>query len=149
MTNKMCAGFLAALSVTLLAAAGLILDSGARAASTTFAENGQGDVLIAWENEAFFCLEENPGQYEIVVSSASILCQPTVAVVDAVVDEDDTREIATEYLNYLYSDEAQRLEVPTDGIISSCTGEYLKVHSVFPDAIFICFYMCQKERDLT
>ncbi|MCD7744045.1 MAG: sulfate ABC transporter substrate-binding protein [Lachnospiraceae bacterium] len=88
----------------------LVLDSGARGATTTFTENGQGDVLIAWENEAFLALEEYPGEYEIVVPSVSILCQPTVAIVDEVVDERGTREVATEYLSYLYSDEAQRLE---------------------------------------
>lgn len=60
------------------------LDSGARGATTSFVENGQGDVLIAWENEAFLSLREYPGKYEIVVPSVSILCQPTVAVVDAV-----------------------------------------------------------------
>ncbi len=88
----------------------LVLDSGARGATTTFTENGQGDVLIAWENEAFLALEEYPGEYEIVVPSVSILCQPTVAIVDEVVDERGTREVATEYLSYLYSDDAQRLE---------------------------------------
>ncbi len=88
----------------------LVLDSGARGATTTFTENGQGDVLIAWENEAFLALEESPGEYEIVIPSVSILCQPTVAVVDEVVDARGTREVATEYLNYLYSDEAQELE---------------------------------------
>jgi sulfate transport system substrate-binding protein len=88
----------------------LVLDSGARASTTSFVENGQGDVLIAWENEAFLTLEENGGEYEIVVPSVSILCQPTVAVVDEVVDQRGTREVAEEYLNYLYSDEAQRLE---------------------------------------
>lgn len=97
----------------------LVLDSGARGATTTFVENGQGDVLVAWENEAFLSLEEYPGEYEIVVPSASILCQPTVAVVDEVVDKNKTRETAEEYLNYLYSEEAQELEAkwfyrPTD-----------------------------------
>lgn len=67
-------------------------------------------MLIAWENEAFLSLKEYPGEYEIVVPSVSILCQPTVAVVDEVVDKRNTREIAEEYLNYLYSDEAQELE---------------------------------------
>jgi sulfate/thiosulfate-binding protein len=64
----------------------LVLDSGARGSTTTFIENGQGDVLIAWENEAFLSMQEEPGEYEIVVPSASVLCQPTVAVVDEVVD---------------------------------------------------------------
>ena len=88
----------------------LVLDSGARGSTTTFTENGQGDVLIAWENEAFLSLEEAPGEYEIVVPSTSILCQPTVAVVDEVVDKRGTRDVATEYLNFLYSDDAQKLE---------------------------------------
>ena len=88
----------------------VVLDSGARGATTSFVENGQGDVLLAWENEAFLSLEEYPGQYEIVYPSVSILCQPTVAVVDEVVDKRGTREVATEYLNYLYSDEAQKIE---------------------------------------
>lgn len=88
----------------------LVLDSGARGATTTFTENGQGDVLIAWENEAFLSLEETPGEYEIVVPSVSILCQPTVAVVDEVADRRGSREVAEEYLNYLYSEEAQRVE---------------------------------------
>lgn len=88
----------------------LVLDSGARGSTTTFTENGQGDVLIAWENEAFLSMKEAPGEYEIVVPSVSILCQPTVAIVDEVVDRRDTREAATEYLSYLYSEEAQKLE---------------------------------------
>lgn len=88
----------------------VVLDSGARGATTSFVENGQGDVLLAWENEAFLSLDEYPGEYEIVIPSVSILCQPTVAVVDEVVDERGTREVATEYLQYLYSEDAQRLE---------------------------------------
>ncbi len=88
----------------------IVLDSGARGSTTSFVENGQGDVLLAWENEAFLSLAEHPGEYEIVVPSVSILCQPTVAVVDKVADKNGTREVCTEYLNYLYSNEAQRLE---------------------------------------
>lgn len=88
----------------------LVLDSGARGATTTFMENGQGDVLIAWENEAFLSMEEAPGEYEIIVPSVSILCQPTVAVVDEVADRRGSRKAAEEYLNFLYSDEGQRLE---------------------------------------
>ena len=88
----------------------LVLDSGARGATTSFVENGQGAVLLAWENEALLSLGEHPGEYEIVVPSVSILCQPTVAVVDKVVDQRGTREVSEEYLNYLYSDDAQKLE---------------------------------------
>lgn len=87
----------------------LVLDSGARSASTTFVENKQGDVLITWENEAYLAMEEYPDEYELITPSVSILCQPTVAVVDEVTRVNGTIRLATEYLNYLYSDEAQRL----------------------------------------
>lgn len=87
----------------------LVLDSGARGATTTFVENGQGDVLLAWENEAFLSIQDYPDDYEIITPSISILAQPSVAVVDEVVDNRGTRDVATEYLNYLYSDEAQRI----------------------------------------
>ena len=85
----------------------VVLDSGARGATTSFVENGQGDVLVAWENEAYLSMRDYPDEYEIVTPSVSILAQPSVAVVDEVVDYRDTRDVATEYLNYLYSDEAQ------------------------------------------
>lgn len=88
----------------------VVLDSGARGATTSFVENGQGDVLLAWENEAFLSLEEYPGAYEIAYPSVSVLCQPTVAVVDEVVDSRGTREVAEEYLSYLYAEEAQEIE---------------------------------------
>ena len=87
----------------------LVLDSGARGATTSFVENGQGDVLVAWENEAYLSMRDYPDEYEIVTPSVSILAQPSVAVVDEVVDYRDTRDVATEYLNYLYSDEAQEI----------------------------------------
>lgn len=87
----------------------LVLDSGARGATTTFVENGQGDVLLAWENEAYLSVKDYPDDYEIITPSVSILAQPSVAVVDKVVDKRGTRDAATEYLNFLYSDEAQRI----------------------------------------
>ena len=87
----------------------LVLDSGARGATNSFVENKQGDVLLAWENEAFLSVKEYPDDYEIITPSISILAQPSVAVVDKVVDKNGTREVATEYLNYLYSEEAQRI----------------------------------------
>lgn len=87
----------------------LVLDSGARGATTSFVENGQGDVLLAWENEAYLSIQDNPDDYEIITPSVSILAQPSVAIVDSVVDKKGTRDVATEYLSYLYSDEAQRL----------------------------------------
>lgn len=87
----------------------LVLDSGARGATTTFVENGQGDVLISWENEAYLSMRDYPDEYEIVTPSISVLAQPSVAVVDYVVDKKGTRATATEYLSYLYSADAQRI----------------------------------------
>ncbi|MDB5926525.1 MAG: sulfate transporter, periplasmic sulfate-binding protein [Betaproteobacteria bacterium] len=85
-----------------------VLDSGARGATTTFVERGQGDVLLAWENEAFLALKEfGSGKFEIVVPSVSILAEPPVAIVDRVVDKRGTRKVAQAYLDYLYSDEGQ------------------------------------------
>jgi sulfate transport system substrate-binding protein len=87
-----------------------VLDSGARGATTSFVQRGQGDVLIAWENEAFLSLKEfGPEKFEIVVPSVSILAEPPVAVVDKVVDKHGTRKLAEAYLKYLYSDEGQRI----------------------------------------
>lgn len=87
----------------------VVMDSGARGATTTFVENGQGDVLIAWENEALLTLQEYPDEYELVVPSVSILAEPSVAIVDENVDKNNTRDIAEEYLEYLYTEDAQRL----------------------------------------
>lgn len=87
----------------------LVLDSGARGATTTFVENGQGDVLIAWENEAYLSLKEHPDEYEIVTPSISIKAEPSVAVVDEVAKERGTEKVAKAYLEYLYSDEGQRI----------------------------------------
>jgi sulfate transport system substrate-binding protein len=86
-----------------------VLDSGARGSTTTFVENGKGDVLLAWENEAFLSLKEHPGEFEIVTPSVSILAQPSVAIVDEVAKKRGTEEIAKAYLQHLYSDEAQKL----------------------------------------
>jgi sulfate/thiosulfate-binding protein len=86
-----------------------VLDAGARGASTTFTERGIGDVLINWENELLLALKEQGDQYEIVTPSLSILAEPTVAVVDANVDKNKTREVAQAYLEYLYSLEGQKL----------------------------------------
>ncbi len=87
-----------------------VLDSGARGATTTFVERGIGDVLLAWENEAFLAINElGKDKFEIVVPSVSILAEPPVAVVDKVVDDRGTREVAEGYINYLYSEEGQEL----------------------------------------
>ncbi|GGE00894.1 sulfate transporter subunit [Aureimonas endophytica] len=87
-----------------------VLDSGARGATTTFAQRGIGDVLLAWENEAFLTLEElGSDQFEIVVPSLSIVAEPPVAVVDKNVDAKGTRKAAEAYLQYLYSPEGQAI----------------------------------------
>ncbi|NMO13281.1 sulfate ABC transporter substrate-binding protein [Pyxidicoccus fallax] len=87
-----------------------VLDSGARGSTTTFAERGLGDVLIAWENEAFLLTQEvGKDKFEIVVPSVSILAEPPVTVVDKNADKRGTRAVAEAYLQYLYSDEGQEL----------------------------------------
>lgn len=84
------------------------LDDGARGSTKSF-ESGKGDVLIAWENEALLATKIYPDDYEIVTPSLSILAEPSVAIVDSVVDKKGTRELAEEYLNYLYSPEGQEI----------------------------------------
>ena len=87
-----------------------VLDAAARGSTTTFVERGIGDVLLAWENEAFLALNElGPEEFDIVVPPSSIRAEPPVAVVDANVDKNGTREVAEAYLEYLYSDEAQNV----------------------------------------
>jgi len=87
-----------------------VLDSGARGSTTTFVQRGQGDVLLAWENEAFLAVNElGRGKFEIVVPSVSVLAEPPVAVVDKVVDRKGTRKVAEAYLKYLYTPEAQEV----------------------------------------
>jgi sulfate transport system substrate-binding protein len=87
-----------------------VLDSGARGATVTFTERNLGDVLIAWENEAYLSVKElGPGKFDIVTPSLSILAEPPVAVVDKNVDRKGTREVATAYLQYLYSPEGQEI----------------------------------------
>ena len=87
-----------------------VLDTGARGSTTTFAQRGIGDVLLAWENEAFLAIDElGADKFEVVVPSLSIKAEPPVAVVDEVVDKKGTRKVAEAYLNYLYTPEAQKL----------------------------------------
>ena len=87
-----------------------VLDSGARGSTTTFVQRGMGDVLLAWENEAFLSIKElGPDKVEIVVPSLSILAEPPVAVVDKVVDKRGTRAAAQAYLDYLYTPEGQEI----------------------------------------
>ncbi len=87
-----------------------VLDTGARGATTTFVQRGLGDVLIAWENEAYLSLEElGPDSFDIVTPSVSIKAEPPVALVDGNVDTKGTRKVAEAYLQYLYSDVGQKI----------------------------------------
>jgi sulfate/thiosulfate transport system substrate-binding protein len=86
-----------------------VLDSGARGSTMTFVQRRIGDVLLAWENEAYLALQESPGQLEIVTPPVSILAEPPVAVIDKVVDRKGTRAVAEAYLQYLYSPEGQEI----------------------------------------
>ena len=87
-----------------------VLDSGARGSTVTFTQRGVGDVLIAWENEAFLAIKEaGEGSFDVVVPSESVLAEPPVAVVDSVVDRKGTRKVAEAYLKYLYSPEGQEI----------------------------------------
>jgi sulfate/thiosulfate transport system substrate-binding protein len=84
-----------------------VLDTGARGSTISFAQRGQGDVLLAWENEAWLLDKEFGSKTDVVVPSVSILAEPAVAVVDRNVDRKGTRAVAEEYLKYLYSEEGQ------------------------------------------
>jgi sulfate/thiosulfate transport system substrate-binding protein len=102
-----------------------VLDTGARGSTTTFVQRGIGDVLLAWENEAFLSIKElGADKVQIVLPSLSILAEPPVTVVDKVVLRRGTREIATEYLKYLYAPEAQEIIAknfyrPTDAKVAA------------------------------
>jgi sulfate transport system substrate-binding protein len=88
----------------------LVLDSGARGATTTFVQREMGDVAITWENEAFLALKEfGAGKFEIVVPSISVLAEPSVSVVDRFAKKKKTEEVATAYLEHLYSEEGQEI----------------------------------------
>ena len=87
-----------------------VLDSGARGATVTFVERGIGDVLLAWENEAYLAVKQlGPDKFDIVAPSLSILAEPPVSIVDKVVDKHGTRKVSEEYLHYLYSKEGQEI----------------------------------------
>jgi sulfate transport system substrate-binding protein len=87
-----------------------VLDSGARGATVTFVERGIGDVLLAWENEAFLAVKElGPAKFDIIAPSLSIVAEPPVSLVDQYVDQHGTRKVAEEYLKYLYSAQGQEI----------------------------------------
>jgi len=120
-----------------------VLDSGSRGATITFVEKGTGDVLLAWENEAFLALKElGPDKFDIVAPSLSILAEPPVSVVDKVVDAHGTRKVAEEYLKYLYSPEAQEIAAkhfyrPRDpAVAAKYAKQFPAVSLVTIDAVF-------------
>ena len=86
-----------------------VLDSGARGSTTTFAERGIGDVLLAWENEAHLAIREQPGKFEIVTPTLSILAEPPVAIVEKNAEKKGNLYLAKGYLNFLYSPRGQQI----------------------------------------
>jgi sulfate transport system substrate-binding protein len=128
-----------------------VLDSGARGATTTFVERGMGDVLLAWENEAFLAVKElGPEKVDIVVPSLSILAEPPVTVVDKVVDRRGTRKVAEAYLKYLYSPAGQEIAAqnyyrPIDpAVAKKYEKQFAKVKLVTIDAVFGGWQKAQK-----
>ena len=120
-----------------------VLDSGARGSTITFVERGIGDVLIAWENEAYLAVKElGPEKVDIVTPSLSILAEPPVAVVDKVVDKHGTRKVAQAYLEYLYTPEGQDLAAqnyyrPRDAkVAAKYTKQFGKVNLFTIDDVF-------------
>ncbi|MEE9914054.1 MAG: sulfate ABC transporter substrate-binding protein [Deltaproteobacteria bacterium] len=127
-----------------------ILDSGARGSTTTFVQRGIGDVLLAWENEAFLAINElGPDKFEIITPSISILAEPPVAVVDKVVDKRGTRAIAEAYLKYLYSDEGQKIAArhyyrPINKKIAAAASRLPKLKLFTIDDVFGSWQNAQK-----
>ena len=120
-----------------------VLDSGARGATTTFVERGIGDVLLAWENEAFLAVEQlGKGKFELVAPSSSILAEPPVALVDRNVDKHGTRAVAQAYLEFLYTPEAQEIAVrhayrPRDPAVAArYAGKFPKIDLATVDGLF-------------
>ncbi len=128
-----------------------VLDSGARGSTTTFVERGIGDVLLAWENEAYLAVKElGPDKVEIVTPPLSILAEPPVAVVDKVVDKHNTRKVAEAYLQYLYSPEGQEIAArnfyrPTDAAIAAkYAKQYSQTQLLTIDEVFGGWQKAQK-----
>jgi sulfate transport system substrate-binding protein len=120
-----------------------VLDSGARGSTTTFVERGIGDIFISWENEAFLALKElGPDKFEIIVPSVSILAEPPVTVIDKVVDRRGTRNVATEYLKFWYTPEAQEIAAkhyyrPRDPeVLAKYADQFVKAKLITVDEVF-------------
>ena len=128
-----------------------VLDSGARGATTTFVERGIGDVLIAWENEAWLAIKElGPNKVDIVAPSLSILAEPSVTLVDKYADRHGTRKLAQAYLEYLYSSEGQSIAArhyyrPRDvKIAEASAGQLAKIRLFTLDEVFGSWSKAQK-----
>ena len=128
-----------------------VLDSGARGSLTTFTERGIGDVLISWENEAYLSIKElGPDKFDIVTPSLSILAEPSVAVVDKVVDRRGTRKVATAYLEYLYTPIGQEIAARhyyrprNKEIAAKYSGNFAKVKLFTIDQVFGGWEKAQK-----
>ncbi|HMK78504.1 MAG TPA: sulfate ABC transporter substrate-binding protein [Xanthobacteraceae bacterium] len=120
-----------------------VLDTGARGATVTFVERNIGDVLIAWEDEAYLALDEfGKDKFEIVAPSVSILAEPSVAVVDKVVDRNGTRGAAEAYLRFLYSPQGQEIAAqnhyrPRDAAVAAKYADaFAKIELFTVDAVF-------------
>jgi sulfate/thiosulfate-binding protein len=120
-----------------------VLDSGARGSTTTFVERGIGDVLIAWENEAYLAINElGKDQFEIVNPSISILAEPPVAVVDEVVKKHGTEEVAKAYLDYLYTEEGQEIAAKnyyrprSEEVAKKYAGQFPEINLFTIDELF-------------
>jgi len=129
-----------------------VLDTGARGATTTFVERGVGDVLLAWENEAFLAQRElGANQFEIVVPSLSILAEPPVALVDTIVDKRGTREVAQAYLEYLYSEQGQHIAAKhyyrprLPSVVAQYAGTFPALNLVTVDDVFGGWQKAQAE----
>jgi len=128
-----------------------VLDSGARGSTTTFVERGIGDVLLAWENEAFLALKElGPDKFDIVVPSLSILAEPPVALVDKNAKRHGTEVVAKAYLEYLYSEEGQEIAAknyyrPTlESVAKKYEKQFPKVNLIKIDDVFGGWQKAQK-----
>ncbi|PPC86886.1 MAG: ABC transporter permease [Methylotenera sp.] len=128
-----------------------VLDTGARGSTTTFVERGIGDVLLAWENEAFLAQKElGVGKFEIVVPSISILAEPPVTVVDKFAKKHGTQKVAKAYLDYLYTEEGQEIAAknyyrPTlQSVASKYESQFPKVKLVTIDEQFGGWAKAQK-----
>jgi sulfate transport system substrate-binding protein len=128
-----------------------VLDSGARGSTTTFVQHELGDVLIAWENEAFLSIKElGPEKVEIVVPSQSILAEPPVSIVDKVVDKKGTRAVAQAYLEYLYTPEGQEIAATNyyrprlESVAKKYAATFPKIKLVTIDEVFGGWQKAQK-----